>query len=217
MAERDGNPICGVCGLGCGLQAEQLLNHVLHLLLGGAAGPDDGVLDLRRRVFPDGKVLQRGRQQDCAAGMTEDHAGARVVAKEHAFDGHGIGPGARNDIRDAVVDLLEPLRERRRCVGANDATLQKRDGAAALLDDDAVARRAGTRIDAEDDHAPASAIADSSTSMFEYTFCTSSSSSITSSSFNSLGTSAPSTCIVVFGTIASSASSKAMPFFLRPS
>lgn len=107
MGERHGHRIRGVGGPGRALQAEQSLHHELDLLLGGAAGPYYGALDLGGRVLRNGQVPERGGEQDGSAGMAEDEGGADILAIEDTFDRHEIGAMSVEDFGDTLIDLFE--------------------------------------------------------------------------------------------------------------
>src|SRR5688500_8854368 len=201
---------------GRGLQAQQLLHHELHLLLGRLAGAAYRVLDLGGAVLGDGDVAQRSGEEDHAAGVAERDGRADVSGVEHAFAGDARGSVARDDLEDAFVHGAQARAELERIVGAHDAALHERHGAAALADDDAVTGYRRTGIDAENDQALTSSSAFSSMSALLCTFCTSSRSSSASSSLSSLCASSPATLTVAFGTKASSASSMSMPAFFSP-
>src|SRR5690554_2007756 len=151
MTERCGDAVGCVIGLRWMLQTQHLLDHVLYLLLRGAACTADRVLDLCGRILVDAHVTQRGREQDRPARMPEHERCADVPAVEHALDGNGVDRMSLEHVYNTVVEVAQTLRERIGGCGSDDPALDKRDGAAAPAGDDAVARRAGARVDAEDD------------------------------------------------------------------
>src|SRR5512140_2712832 len=200
MAERYRHGIGRVRRPGQRAQPEELLHHELHLLLGGAARTDDGVLDLRRRVLRDRDVTQGTGEHRGAPRVPEHHRGPDIVRVEDRLDRERVNGVPLEHFLDALEDLAQPDGQGLARLGPDHPALQKRNGAVARASDDAIPGGSGTRVDPEYDHAPASAKAASSMSAFEKTFCTSSRSSSASISLISFFASSPATATVFLAT-----------------
>ena len=92
MTDGDGQRVGRVVRRRHGIQAEEQLHHLLHLLLLGAAVADDGALDFGRRVLDDRHAgLDRGQHGD-AARVPELQRAADVDGMEEVLDGDAVWP-----------------------------------------------------------------------------------------------------------------------------
>ena len=106
------------CGDGSGGQAEQQLDHLLHLLLLGAPVADDRPLDLGRRVLDDRQPGLDGREHRDAARVAELQRAAHVGGVKQVLDGDAVRPALGEQRRQPAVNrqqLVGKRRERRRC------------------------------------------------------------------------------------------------------
>jgi hypothetical protein len=66
---------------------ENLLHHLLHLLLRGPAVPGNGLLYLGRRVFLVADIAYFQGEDDRANGLGHIHGSGRVVLEKKFFEG----------------------------------------------------------------------------------------------------------------------------------
>ena len=85
VADSDAEGVGGV-GAGQAGQRQQARDHVLHLRLGGAAGADNGLFQLRRGVFGDFEFVRHQGADRGAAGLAQQQGGLRVDVDEDFFD-----------------------------------------------------------------------------------------------------------------------------------
>lgn len=176
MADRDGDRVCRVVRRRRLLEAEQQLDHLLHLVLVRAAIADDRPLDLRRRVLDHWNAGLHGGEHRHAARMSELQGGSGVDRVEDVLDRDAVRPVLREEPSDADVNGVESLGE----AGARrDADSSARDELMPLPVGmhAAEAGALGTGIDPENLHAREASISFSSISKFDQTCCTSSCSS----------------------------------------
>ena len=91
MAQGDGDGICRVIGLGHGLQMQNSLGHVLHLVLGGVTIAHQGLFDLGGIVGSDFQSGLTNGKQDHTAALGYADTGGDILAEKQLFDGHRIG------------------------------------------------------------------------------------------------------------------------------
>ena len=84
-------------------EAEQQLNHRLHLPFFCAAVSDDRLLHFRGRVFDDGHAGFDGGEHRDAAGVPQLQRASRVDGVKQIFDGDDVGPVPGN--QDAQLDV----------------------------------------------------------------------------------------------------------------
>src|SRR5271155_3264414 len=87
VAERDGEGVGGVGGLGIFGQAQRGGNHLLHLLFRCGAVSGDARFHLARRITVRRNGGLRGGEQHDAAHFGEFQRGAHVEGGEEGFDG----------------------------------------------------------------------------------------------------------------------------------
>ena len=150
MADRDPERVGRVRARQAG-QLEQARDHVLHLGLDRLAGPDHGLLDLGRRVFRDLEVGRDQRADGGPARRAEQQGRLWIHVDEDAFDGRAGRLVGRDDLADAGQDHFQARRQRPLGTGLDGAGRDVAQ-ALALLFDDAEARRAQARVDAENNH-----------------------------------------------------------------
>ena len=81
MAYREGHRVRSVVGLGYRVQTEDILHHLLHLVLLSLAVAYDRLLHLHWRVFVDLDVPLHSRQQDYPARLRNIDSGGLVVGE----------------------------------------------------------------------------------------------------------------------------------------
>ena len=114
VADGHGEGVRGVERLRRLGEAEQQRDHVLHLVLLGAAVADHRALDFGRRVFGDDEAGLRGGQQRDAARVPELQRAAGVDGVEQRFDGDGVGPALGEDLDERACGCDGGDRGRRR-------------------------------------------------------------------------------------------------------
>src|SRR5687767_5203912 len=92
-------------------EAEQLLHHELDLILRRLAMTDDGTLHGRGCVFCHGNVAQRGREQYCAARVTEYYRRAHVASIKDPFHRHRVRLMPGDDVGDPLENVAQAVRE----------------------------------------------------------------------------------------------------------
>ena len=97
-------------GVGTAARLEDDRDHPADLLLAGRAAARHGGLDLARRRLADGQPGLGGREQDDAPGVTDPEGRLGVAAEEQPLHGDQGGPVRLDEVRDAGVDLEQPLR-----------------------------------------------------------------------------------------------------------
>ena len=112
MTDRHGQRVGGVVRRRRLRQAEQQLDHLLHLVLLGAAVADDRALDLRRRVLDDRAARLDGGEHRDAARMPELQRAADVDGVKEVLDRHAVGPARREQRRQLAMDAREALGKR---------------------------------------------------------------------------------------------------------
>ena len=95
MADRHGQRIGGVVRRRRLGEAEQQLDHLLHLVLLGAAVADDGALHLGGRVLDDGAAGLDGGEHGHAAGVPQLQRAAGVDGVKQVLDGDAVGARLR--------------------------------------------------------------------------------------------------------------------------
>src|SRR6185503_14052185 len=183
MTYRDGQRVGGVVWRGRFRQTEQQFDHLLHLMLLGAAVADHRALDGSRRVFHHRAPALDCRQHGDSARVTELQGGAGIDRGKQAFDGDAVRRAVSNERRQLSMDSGETLREGILRQGGDGAAGDQACDAPIGLHA-AVSGALGARIDAEYSHAREASISFSSTSKFAQTCWTSSWSSMASMSFS---------------------------------
>jgi hypothetical protein len=112
VADRDGQSVGSVHGLGGGSEFEQARNHVLYLLFLGPAITNHGRFDGKRGIFRDLKSRSGGGQHGNAANLAQLQRGLDVQRVKHIFDGDLIGLMARDDFSQLGEDPGQTLRQR---------------------------------------------------------------------------------------------------------
>src|SRR5262249_9512870 len=69
VTDGDGNRIASILGLDFHFQAQQRVDHTLHLVFLGATVPDHASLDLKRRILAHLKARFSDGHQNDSAGM----------------------------------------------------------------------------------------------------------------------------------------------------
>jgi hypothetical protein len=150
VAEGDRHAIRRVLGPRRLAKPKQLLRHVADLVLRGAAGADDRILHLGRRILGDVEAAQRRGQENGAPGVTQNHRGPRVLSEEYALDRHRCGRVTVEQLIHPLEDLTESKGKSETGRGSNHAALdQSRPFTIDLLDDPVPCRR-GAGIDPKD-------------------------------------------------------------------
>ena len=98
-------------------QPEQQLDHLLHLVLLGAAVADDGALDLGRRVLEDRHARLDRREHRDAARVAELQRAAHVHGVKQVLDGHAVGPAVGEKRRQPACESAGAFRETSRAGG----------------------------------------------------------------------------------------------------
>ena len=154
-------------------EAEEQLDHRLHLPFLGASVSHHRLFHFGRRVFHDGHAgFDSGQHRD-AAGVAQLQRAAGVDGVKQILDGHDVGTMAREQGAELDVDDSEFFGKG---IGGGDRNGAAGDhpmaAAIALHASVAGARRAG--IDPKHPHASEASISFSSMSKFDHTCCTSS-------------------------------------------
>ena len=113
VADRDRERIGGVVRRRRRVEAEQQLDHLLHLVLLRAAEADDRALDLGRRVLGDRQPRLRRRQQRDAARVPELQRAAHVARVEDVLDRDAVRAVRGEQRREPGVDVLQLVGKRR--------------------------------------------------------------------------------------------------------
>jgi hypothetical protein len=154
-------------------QSEEQLHHLLHLRLLRAAVADHGALHFGGRVFSDVRAaLHRGEHRH-AARMPQLQRAPDVEGVEQVLDRHAIRPALGEKRRQAAVNLVQFVGERRGRRRGNGATEHNRETRTVGFDA-AVAGARRPRIDPEHSHASDASISFAEMSKFDQTCCTSS-------------------------------------------
>ena len=163
------------CGDGTAVEPEQQLDHLLHLLLLGAAVADDRALDLGRRVLDDRHARLDRREHRDAARVTELQRAAHVDRRRNRFSiATQSGRHSREERGEPAVNRAAACRETTRAPGVLIAPHDDDAMARPVGLDAAVTGALGAGVDAEDPHASEASISFSSMSKFDQTCCTSS-------------------------------------------
>ena len=106
VADRNGERVGRVEWRGRLGEAEQQLNHRLHLPFFGAAVSDHRLLHFGGRVFDDRHARFNGREHGDAARVAKPQRASRVGRVKQVFDGDDVGPvpseqGAQLDVNDS--------------------------------------------------------------------------------------------------------------------
>src|SRR5687767_3457311 len=183
MTDGHGERVGGVVRRRRFVETEQQLDHLLHLVLLGAAVTDHRPLDLGRCVLDDLASRFDGGKDGDAARVSELQRAPGVDGVKQALDGDALGTAGGEPRDQLAVDPGKTLRERiageRRDDAAGDKLMAPPVGLHA-----AVAGALGAGVDAENSHASDASISFSSMSKFAQTCCTSSWSSIASNSLS---------------------------------
>jgi hypothetical protein len=111
MANRDSERIGRIVRRRSTIQAEQQLDHVLNLVLLGAAVAHDRALDLGRCVFDDrAAVLDRGEHRN-ATGVAEPQRAPGIGRVEDAFNRDAIRARHGQQRRELGMDVRKALRQ----------------------------------------------------------------------------------------------------------
>src|SRR5208282_5352995 len=165
MADRDGQCIGSIGGLGYFLEIQQERHHLLDLMFFGAAVSDHRGLDRKRRIFGDLESGGSRCQHGNPAHLAELQGGLHVSGVENVFDGNPVGPVLGDEFLQADRDARQPCGHgivRRNFNGAADNADQAILVAiivaaivAAIGDqfDDSVSGIFRAAVDAEDAHA----------------------------------------------------------------
>jgi hypothetical protein len=147
MTQGDRQGIRGI-GLRNLSQAQQYLDHVLHLLFRGVTFAYRGLFDLVGSVFKDPEVLQGTCRDDCATRLSELQGRIGVPVHEYLFYRHFIRTVPPNQLCDLFEDRAEFLRQFR--ITDAYAAMGDMRRMIAVNVDDAVAGDEGARINAKD-------------------------------------------------------------------
>src|SRR5215472_3909265 len=112
MAYCDGQRVGGIEWLGKSVEREQPRNHLLYLLLLGAAIAYDCALDAQRSVLGNRTAVQCCCQQGHASNLTELQCRLYVNRVEHLLDGDRIGPVVLQDAIQLTEHRRQPQRQR---------------------------------------------------------------------------------------------------------
>src|SRR5256885_16457 len=128
--------------------------HRPDLIFSRSAGPDDGLLDHRRRVLRDIEPLLLRGQQNHAPRVAEHEGGADVLMIEGVFEGEYGRLMALDESCDLVVQLRQPVRQGIAPRETKDTAFDETAHAGRAIPrfDHAIARDLGTGIDAQDLH-----------------------------------------------------------------
>lgn len=150
MTERNREGVGRVVRHGVIPEAEQCLHHELHLLLGCIAVANDGFLHLARGVLGKGELMMDCCKNAHSSGLSEHQCRSRVLPGECRLDGHFGRAVCGDDADEAIVDPLQPFRQRRAgLIGdcpRRDVTVRL-----SVLRNDPVSGHQRTRVDAQDD------------------------------------------------------------------
>ena len=150
VAHGHGESVSGVRGLRRRVEAELDAHHLLHLRLVAAAVPRHRQLHLGRRVRPHRQPDGGGRQQRNRPRLADRKGGAGVLADERVLDGDLRRLPALDDAGQLAEDVVQALL-RRAFAPRGDGAARERFEPVALRADDAPARDAQPRVDAEYD------------------------------------------------------------------
>lgn len=85
-------------------QAEERLNHFLHLPFAGAAAADDGEFCAERRILDHGDAFSRGCENRHALGHAQFDRALHIFQYELRFDGKRVGLMPFDEDFEAVED-----------------------------------------------------------------------------------------------------------------
>ena len=151
MAQGNCHGVGGIVGLGHGGQIQNPLGHVHDLMLGGVAVANHGLLDLHGFIFINRDARLLDSQKNNPSGLSDLDACGYVVAEEQFFDGHSVGPGQLHELCHIVVDFSKAPIEVR-IGGRGDGAAAQQAAGAPLGFNDAEARNAIARVDAQNAH-----------------------------------------------------------------
>ena len=152
MTESDSKGIGGVKAHVRTIKFEQGADHELDLFLRCIAVPNDGFLDLPRRILGGRKLLLNGGEHRYAPRMTQLQGRLRVLSIEGTLDRALGGCIACNDVPKLGIDALEALRQGS-LPGVPDGPAGKYDKSPPPTSDDSVARRESSGVDPQNDRA----------------------------------------------------------------
>lgn len=112
VTDSDGKRVRSIHGLRRRRQAEQTCDHVLHLLLLGAAIADHRRFDGEWRIFRNLQSRGGGGQHGHTANLPQFQSRLHVQGVEHIFDGNLIRPVLGDNLAQLVEDAGQTPRER---------------------------------------------------------------------------------------------------------
>ena len=127
-------------------ELQQCLDHMQHLFLGRGAAPDQGLFNLRRRIFGNGQGTAHHRADGRAPRLAKLEGRIHVALHEHLFDGDLCRLVSFHHLAQPFKDGAQALRK----VLVNHAHAAAGDvhRAATLYLDHPVTRQTGTGINA---------------------------------------------------------------------
>src|SRR5437867_2800877 len=143
--------IRGVVGLRRCLELQERANHLLNLILVGAAVACHSALDFQRRILEDGQIRFRGGEHRNAPDVAQRQCALNIGGVKQTLEGCGFRAQIANDTDNGTVDRAEASRKRIRRFRSDSAAANEKTFGALVIDD-AVTGDSGSAIDAENPH-----------------------------------------------------------------
>src|SRR5437867_1391239 len=143
--------IRGVVGLRRCLELQERANHLLNLILFGAAVACHSALDFQRRILEDRQIRFRCGEHRNAPDVAQRQCALNIGGVKQTLEGCGFGVQIANDVDNGIVDRSKASRQRIRGFRSDGAAADEKTFGAIVIDD-AVTGNSGSAIDAENPH-----------------------------------------------------------------